>query len=139
MLNDIGNSAVAIEDMEGVVYSYHIMRLRLNIPNIITSMFVSYMLGSKIVQEQINKNAKGITRYGLIKTQWEKLEIPIPCPDNQVKSLEIQKEIVQILDTFIEHTTKLAKELTKENNAREKQYEYYRNLLLTFPKNKIES
>jgi type I restriction enzyme S subunit len=139
VLNDIGNSAVAIEYMEGVVYSYHIMRLRLNIPNIITSMFVSYMLGSKIVQEQINKNAKGITRYGLTKTQWEKLEIPIPCPDNQVKSLEIQKEIVQILDTFIEHTTKLAKELTKENNAREKQYEYYRNLLLTFPKNKIES
>ena len=139
VLNDIGNSAVVIEDMEGVVYSYHIMRLRLNIPNITTSMFVSYMLGSKIVQEQINKNAKGITRYGLTKTQWEKLEIPIPCPDNQVKSLEIQKEIVQILDTFIEYTTKLAKELTKENIAREKQYEYYRNLLLTFPKNKIES
>ena len=61
----------------------------------------------------------------------EKLPIPIPYPDDQKKSLEIQKEIVRILDTF--------SELTAELTAREKQYEYYRHLLLTFPKNNIES
>ena len=58
------------------------------------------------------------------------LLIPIPCPDNPKKSLEIQTEIVRILDTFTE--------LTAELTARKKQYEYYRDLLLTFPKHNID-
>lgn len=134
VLNDIGNSAVAIEDMDGVVYSYHIMRLRLNNPNIITSMFISYLLGSDYVQKQINKKANGITRFGLTKTQWEKLIIPIPCPDNPEKSLEIQQEIVRILDTVTELTTKLTAELI----ARKKQYNYYREKLLRFEEGEVE-
>ena len=55
----------------------------------------------------------------------EKLKIPIPCPENQKKSLEIQAEIVRILDAF----TKLTAELT----ACKKQYKYYRDQLLSFP------
>ena len=107
VLNDIGNSAVALENMYGVVYSYHIMRFRLNNPNIITSMFINYMLGSEFVQNQINKNAKGLTRFGLTKTQWEKLQIPIPP-------------------------------LTAELTARKKQYNYYREQLLTFEEGEVE-
>jgi type I restriction enzyme, S subunit len=57
-------------------------------------------------------------------------QIPIPCPDNPEKSLAIQAEIVRILDTFTE--------LTAELTDRKKQYEYYRDLLLTFPKAKEE-
>jgi type I restriction enzyme S subunit len=53
-------------------------------------------------------------------------EIPIPAPQNPKKSLEIQAEIVRILDNFTE--------LTAELTARQKQYEYYRDLLLNFPK-----
>lgn len=63
----------------------------------------------------------------------EKLQIPIPCPDNPKKSLEFQNEIVSKLDAF----TKLLTELSAEHSAREKQYEYYRNALLTFPKDKL--
>lgn len=59
------------------------------------------------------------------------LQIPIPCPENPKKSLEIQAEIVRILDNF----TTLTAELTAELTARKKQYEYYRDLLLNFPKN----
>lgn len=58
----------------------------------------------------------------------EKLEIPIPCPENTKKSLEIQAEIVRMLDTF----TELIAELTAELIAREKQYNYYRDQLLSF-------
>jgi len=58
------------------------------------------------------------------------IKIPIPCPDNPVRSLAIQAEIVRILDTFTELTTELTRELT----LRKKQYEYYRDLLLSFPK-----
>lgn len=55
------------------------------------------------------------------------LKIPIPCPNNPEKSLAIQAEIVRILDAFTELTT----ELTTELNTRQKQYNYYRDLLLS--------
>lgn len=58
----------------------------------------------------------------------KKLLIPIPCPDNPEKSLTIQSEIVRILDTF----TALTAELTAELSMRKKQYNYYRDLLLSF-------
>lgn len=137
--DDIGNSAVAVEDLQRVVYSYHIMRLRLKNPNMITSMFISYALGSDIVQKQINILAKGMTRFGLTKTQWEnKLQIPIPCPDDPEKSLSIQAEIVRILDAFTALTTELTAELTAELIARKKQYNYYREQLLTFSDEEVE-
>ena len=133
--DDIGNSAVAIEDLKGVVYSYHVMRLRLKKPSIITSMFISYALSSNIVQSQINILAKGLTRFGLTKTQWEdKIQIPIPCPDDPKKSLAIQAEIVRILDAFTALTAELAAELV----ARKKQYSYYRDQLLTFSDGEVE-
>ncbi len=67
---------------------------------------------------------------GIVK----KLQIPIPCPDYPEKSLEIQTEIVRILDTFTELTT----ELTTELSARKKQYNYYRDQLLSFEEGKVE-
>lgn len=61
-------------------------------------------------------------------------QIPIPCPNNRKKSLEIQAEIVQILDAFIELTIELTTELT----ARKKQYNYYRDQLLSFEEGEVE-
>lgn len=49
-------------------------------------------------------------------------ELAVPVPP-----LEVQHEIVRILDNFTELTTELTAELT----ARKKQYEYYRDKLLT--------
>ena len=60
----------------------------------------------------------------------DKFEIPIPCPENPEKSLEIQAEIVRILDAF----TALTAELTAELNTRKKQYHYYRDQLFSFPR-----
>ena len=72
------------------------------------------------------------------KRQWignyAKKEIPIPCPENQKKSLEIQAEIVRILDTF----TELTAELTAELTTRKKQYNYYRDQLLSFEEGEVE-
>jgi len=64
----------------------------------------------------------------------EKLKIPIPCPENPEKSLAIQAEIVRILNTFTALTTALTTELT----ARKKQYNYYRDQLLTFEDGDVE-
>ncbi|HBB5098160.1 TPA: restriction endonuclease subunit S [Escherichia coli] len=60
--------------------------------------------------------------------------IPIPCPDNPEKSLAIQSEIVRILDKF----TALTAELTAELNMRKKQYNYYRDQLLSFKEGEVE-
>ncbi len=68
------------------------------------------------------------------KRQWinnfANKKFPIPCPDNPEKSLAIQAEIVRILDTFTE--------LTAELNMRKKQYNYYRNQLLSFEEGEVE-
>ena len=68
------------------------------------------------------------------KRQWignyAKKEIPIPCPENPKKSIGIQAEIVRILDTFSELTTELT--------ARKKQYNYYRDQLLSFEEGEVE-
>ncbi|MCT7283148.1 restriction endonuclease subunit S [Proteus mirabilis] len=72
------------------------------------------------------------------KRQWisnyANKKIPIPCPENPKKSLEIQAEIVRILDAF----TELTAELTAELNLRKKQYNYYRNQLLSFAEGDVE-
>ncbi|EHS7593461.1 restriction endonuclease subunit S [Escherichia coli] len=64
----------------------------------------------------------------------DKFEVPIPCPDNPEKSLAIQSEIVRILDKFSELTA----ELTAELNMRKKQYNYYRDQLLSFDESSVE-
>ena len=68
-----------------------------------------------------------------------KLKIPIPCPDNPEKSLAIQSEIVRILDKFDTLTNSITEGLPREIELRQKQYEYYRDLLFSFPKSETVS
>lgn len=56
-------------------------------------------------------------------TKAKMLQILLPIPP-----LSVQQEIVKILDTL----TALTSELTSELNLRQKQYEYYRDMLLNF-------
>ncbi len=71
-------------------------------------------------------------RSKLTKGEMVKIPVPIPCPGNPKKSLEIQGEIVRILDAFTELTAELIAELTAELTARRKLYDYYREQLLSF-------
>lgn len=52
-----------------------------------------------------------------------------------VPPLPVQGEIVRILDNFAIATTEIQQKLQEELTARQKQYEYYRDLLLTFKAN----
>ena len=56
------------------------------------------------------------------------LSLPIPLP-----SLDEQRRIVSILDRFDALCNDLTSGLPAEIEARQKQYEYYRDKLLTFP------
>ena len=69
--------------------------------------------------ECINFEAVNHTRHWISK--YSQFEIPLPPPP-------IQEEIVKILDRFAEY----AAELQAELQARQEQYEYFRNKLLTF-------
>lgn len=65
--------------------------------------------------ECIHFEAVNHTRHWISK--YSQFEIPLPHP-------EVQEEIVKILDRFAEYAAEL--------QARQEQYEYYRNKLLTF-------
>ncbi len=62
---------------------------------------------------------------------YSEFQVPVP-------PLEVQREIVRILDNFTDHTEKLKAELASELTARKKQYEFYRDELLSFGKNGAE-
>lgn len=69
----------------------------------------------------------GGTRAKLTKGKLIEIKIPIP-------PLEIQEEIVKILDKFTDYVTELTTELT----LRQKQYNYYRDKLLSFKDSEFE-
>lgn len=59
--------------------------------------------------------------------EFESYYIPVPPPEEQAR-------IVAILDKFDALTNSLTEGLPREIELRQKQYEYYRDLLLSFPK-----
>lgn len=77
----------------------------------------------KNMQEQITGTQKGGGVPHVHISSIDHFEIPVP-------PLPVQAEIVRILDKF----TSLEVELEAELEARRKQYEYYRNELLSFHK-----
>lgn len=82
--------------------------------NITTKKFFAY----------VEKNQQGASYPAISDTIVKAFKLPVP-------PLEVQREIVRILDNFTFLTAELAAELA----ARQKQYEYYRDLLLTFKPN----
>ena len=60
----------------------------------------------------------------------KKISIPIP-------PLAEQERIVSILDNFDALTSSITEGLPREIELRQKQYEYYRNMLLSFPKQEV--
>lgn len=105
-------------------------------PNLekIHSGYLSHLLNSREIVSDYSKKIVGAPVISLPMSDLRRLKIPIPCPDNPKKSLEIQTEIVRILDTF----TALTAELTAELTMRKKQYSYYRDQLLSFEDGEVE-
>ncbi|MDO9934379.1 restriction endonuclease subunit S [Glaesserella parasuis] len=94
----------------------------ININELIPKYFYHYM---KTID--LEKLDTGSGRPSLTQEILYKIKIPVP-------SLEEQQRIVAILDKFETLTNSIAEGLPKEIELRRKQYEYYREQLLTFPK-----
>ena len=99
----------------------------------INARFLFFVLSNSLKKYLEEKTNSAAMTYIVLSTL-ENFPVPIPCPENQKKSLEIQAEIVRILDTFAELTTELTTELT----ARKKQYNYYRDQLLSAENDGVE-
>jgi len=83
--------------------------------------YLSYALATTDARQQ---KSKGKVKSKVVHSSVPAIrEIKVPVPP-----IEVQCEIVRILDNF----TNLTAELTAELTARQKQYEFYRDKLLTF-------
>ncbi|MDK2709782.1 restriction endonuclease subunit S [Enterobacter cloacae] len=96
--------------------------------------YLAHFFQSEMFQKQKMKYISGAKVRRVSSGDLAKIKTPIPCPNNPEKSLAIQSEIVRILDTF----TALTAELTAELSMRKKQYNYYRDQLLSFNDGEVE-
>ena len=110
---------------------FPIVRLLVLTPKVELNLKFSYYF-MKMIENDYKVPATGIPQ--LTKPMIKDIKIPIPCPDNPEKSLAIQSEIVRILDKFDTLTNSITEGLPREIELRQKQYEYYRDLLFSFPK-----
>ena len=107
------SSVVTVKTDEKLYLNSFCFFFRFDDLSIMLPDFAKHLFRSSDLRYQIGKTASGVTRFNVSKKLMEKVTIPLP-------SLEVQSEIVRILDNFTELT------------ARQKQYNYYRNKLLTF-------
>jgi type I restriction enzyme, S subunit len=111
----LGNEGVVIHD---ACFSF---RTSLN------TKFVAYFTRTKQFHDQIKKHISSGKISAINAKGLGKAIIPVP-------SKEVQENIVSILDKFDILTNSSSEGLPKEIELRKKQYEYYRDLLLTFHK-----
>ncbi|EHR8920552.1 restriction endonuclease subunit S [Escherichia coli] len=96
--------------------------------------WILHWISTSDFKKHVEENQSGSAYPAISDSKVKECLIPIPCPDNPEKSLAIQSEIVRILDKF----TALTAELTAELNMRKKQYNYYRDQLLSFEEGSVE-
>lgn len=88
--------------------------------------FLYHLISSSNVQNELRKKASfGGAVQNLNADIVKELVLPVP-------PLEIQEKIVLILDRFDKLCNDISQGLPAEIEARKKQYEYYRDKLLTF-------
>lgn len=124
-LEDVGKALVYLGDRQAVTGGHATI---LKPGKCLLGKYFAYFSQTNEFADEKRKYAKGAKVIDVSATDMAKIKIPIPCPENPKKSLEIQAEIVRILDTF----TSLTAELTAELNTRKQQYNYYRDDLLSF-------
>ena len=100
-------------------------------PNeLINPYYLKFYLETNKIQNYMITNAHGSAQSGLYLNQVAEIIVPIP-------SMDIQNKIVTILTNFYKITHDISEGLPAEIEARKKQYEYYRDKLLTFKELKV--
>lgn len=103
--------------------------IRVN-PKKVLSSYIKHWMNTDLFWEQVKKHTYGAAKVNL-NTGWlKKFDVLLP-------SLEDQTRIATILDKFDALTNSIAECLPREIELRQKQYEFYRDLLLSFPKPEV--
>ena len=102
--DDIGHSAVVLDDLENTVYSYHLIRLRFNNDNSMDIKFRGYVFNSRSILHQFEILATGVTRFTLSKEDFK--EVSVIYPESQAKQRKIA-EILETVDNAIEKTDRI--------------------------------
>ncbi len=118
------SSVIEKEIVDGIFLDDHLFGIRLN-KTIGNPTYFNYYFRSNSFRKSVNKTVRGVTRFYISMPDFANIKVPVP-------PLPVQSEIVRILDNFTELTAELSTHLTAELTARRKQYEYYRDSLLTF-------
>lgn len=100
-------------------------RIHINVPDVLPRFFFHYMKSTffKYIQKTMFQSSVPSIRRPMLNTY------PVPVPP-----LSVQEKIVEVLDNFDAICSDLNIGLPAEIEARQKQYEYYRDRLLSFPK-----
>jgi type I restriction enzyme S subunit len=128
-LEDVGKAVVYLGEEQAVTGGHATI---FKPSKFITGKYFAYFTQTEMFAIQKRKYAKGTKVIDVSAKDMAKILIPVPLPEEQ-------ERIVSILDKFDILTTSISEGLPKEIELRKKQYEYFRDLLLTFPKNNIES
>ncbi|EPZ9135636.1 restriction endonuclease subunit S [Escherichia coli] len=89
--------------------------------------YVAYFSRTNFFHDQIKKSISSGKISAINAKGFEKVIIPVPSPEEQAR-------IVAFLDKFDTLTNSITEGLPREIELRQKQYEYYRDLLFSFPK-----
>lgn len=123
-IGDIGTPAIVNSD-EPLAYYVSLALLRPN-TDVITAEYLYHYISSKFFRRELNKH----TIHTAVPIKINKNDIG-KCFVN-VPSIETQSKIVSILDRFDKLCNGFSEGLPAEIKARKKQYEYYRDALLSF-------
>ncbi len=125
----IGKTAFIAEEPTNWNIKEGVYALTLN-PQYVLPMFVLRYLQTQSTIDWIDRMAAGGIVRSITMKYLEQLPIPIP-------PLSEQRRIVDILDRFDTLTNSISEGLPKEIALRRKQYEYYRDALLSFPRAEV--
>lgn len=118
-----GTIKVGISNSDNICYLNQRVGKFIPNTNILNNKFLYYFLCNAV--KLMYENVSGGSVINLSNNDIKKMSIPVP-------PLPIQEEIVRILDRFDALCNDLTSGLPAEIEARKKQYEYYRDKLLTF-------
>src|SRR5690606_15672203 len=96
-IGSIGSCAI-VENDDPLAYYVTLTLIRAN-HDIVTSKYLKHLIESDIGQRELLKRTLvNATPIKINLGEIGKIKIPIPCPENPVKSQKIQNEIVSVLD-----------------------------------------
>ena len=120
---NIGSISCLLNEKTGLLSPmYNVFKIK---ENIILPKYLLYFLKTPTVINKIDLMKESGARNRFDFEKWKKIEISIPA-------IEIQKKIIEFLDSFETLVNDIRQGLPREIELRQKQYEYYREKLLTF-------